>query len=374
MIRTKNYFYLLIIYMVLTITLKIFNYNFYLNIFAPIFTTLTLISIIIYLKQFPISKNSKYLKDILLITILSLIIYLSLGLIFGFTKNYSEYNLINIIINIKNIMITTITLELLRNILITNNKKNKLIVIIITILIILIELNYHTLITLKTKSQLFKYLFSNILILITDNILMSYLSLRGSYLSLLNQVLIKLTLILLPIIPNLDWFLIGSFNLIKVTIIYLIFKYKIAKEKILIKKTSFALISYAFTLFFATFLIFFMAGSLKYEPIAILSNSMIPTFKRGDVLVFKKLNSKEINNLKPGMIIVYQIGNKNIVHRIVKVIKNNDKVSYKTKGDNNNTSDNLIIKTSNIKGVVKFHIKYLGYPAVYLNEYLKSGD
>ena len=374
MIRTKNYFYLLIIYMVLTITFKIFNYNFYLNIFAPIFTTLTLISIIIYLKQFPISKNSKYLKDILLITILSLIIYLSLGLVFGFTKNYSEYNLISIIINIKNIMITTITLELLRNILITNNKKNKLIVIIITILIILIELNYHTLITLKTKSQLFKYLFSNILILITDNILMSYLSIKNSYLSLLNQVLIKLTLILLPIIPNLDWFLIGSFNLIKVTIIYLIFKYKIAKEKILIKKTSFALISYAFTLFFATFLIFFMAGSLKYEPIAILSNSMIPTFKRGDVLVFKKLNSKEINNLKPGMIIVYQIGNKDIVHRIVKVIKNNDKVSYKTKGDNNNTSDNLIIKTSNIKGVVKFHIKYLGYPAVYLNEYLKSGD
>ena len=203
---------------------------------------------------------------------------------------------------------------------------------------------------------------------------MSYLSLKNSYLSLLNQVLIKLTFILLPIIPNLDWFLIGSFNLIKVTIIYLIFKYKIAKEKILIKKTSFALISYAFTLFFATFLIFFMAGSLKYEPIAILSNSMIPTFKRGDVLVFKKLNSKEINNLKPGMIIVYQVGNKNIVHRIVKVIKNNDKVSYKTKGDNNNTSDNLIIKTSNIKGVVKFHIKYLGYPAVYLNEYLKSGD
>ena len=98
MIRFKNYFYLLIIYMVLTITFKIFNYNFYLNIFAPIFTTLTLISIIIYLKQFPISKNSKYLKDILLITILSLIIYLSLGVIFGFTKNYSEYNLIRYVL------------------------------------------------------------------------------------------------------------------------------------------------------------------------------------------------------------------------------------------------------------------------------------
>ena len=97
----------------------------------------------------------------------------------------------------------------------------------------------------------------------------------------------------------------------------------------------------------------FMLGVFQYEPIAILSNSMFPTFCRGDVVVFKKLSEAELKELKKQTTIVYTIDNQNIAHRIVDVIEENDKVFYQTKGDNNNAPD----------------MNYIGFPSIWLYEY-----
>lgn len=75
------------------------------------------------------------------------------------------------------------------------------------------------------------------------------------------------------------------------------------------------------------------------------SNSMIPTFKKGDVILIKK--QKEYNI---GDIITYEVGeqeNKYLVtHRIIKKSEN----GYITKGDANNTQDEETIYENVIKG------------------------
>ena len=101
-----------------------------------------------------------------------------------------------------------------------------------------------------------------------------------------------------------------------------------------------------------------MLGLFPYQPIAILSNSMNPTFKRGDVVIYKKEE-----NIVPGDIIVFQYQNQIIVHRVVSINE-----YYVTKGDANNSVDYIKVQKEDIKGVYQFSLKYLGYPSIWLNE------
>ncbi len=371
-IKNKYFFSILIIYLILTITLNIINNNLYINIINPIFWTFMLIITTIYLKKnyIRINTNKKYLLNLITITIIFLLLYFYLGFIIGFTNNSYNHNLITIYINI----VPIISIEILKGILIKNHKKSKLIVALITILFILLEIDYHSITKLYfTKELLFKYDFSKLISLIVFSLISSFFSLNYSYkLSLFFRTILRLTYILLPILPSLNWYMMGSISLIGVTIIYLIFKYKLRRDFKIKKINSFALISYAFTLVFATFLITFMSGFLKYEPIAILSNSMVPTLSKGDILVYKKLNSQELTSLKIGDIIVYKKADIYIAHRIYKVIKQDNKTFYLTKGDNNKSVDNLEVEPNDIKGLVKLKIKYFGYPSVYLHEYFNK--
>ena len=59
-----------------------------------------------------------------------------------------------------------------------------------------------------------------------------------------------------------------------------------------------------------------------------------------------------------------------IVHRLVEVEKKGNKTFYRTKGDNNNTRDNLDIEYKDIKGIVKLKIPYIAKPSIYLKEEL----
>ena len=80
------------------------------------------------------------------------------------------------------------------------------------------------------------------------------------------------------------------------------------------------------------------------------SNSMLPTFKKGDFIIIKKQTEYAI-----GDIITYAIeeGNQTyyITHRIIE--KNGNE--YITKGDANNKDDSQIVTNDVIKGKVLFH-------------------
>lgn len=85
-----------------------------------------------------------------------------------------------------------------------------------------------------------------------------------------------------------------------------------------------------------------------FEPIQfslIVGNSMEPQISHGDILVMS-------NTIEPhvGDVIIYghpQI-KKPVAHRIVEKTEN----GYKTKGDNNSSTDNYVVTEENIHGVV----------------------
>ncbi len=366
-------------YLIISFFLKIKEPILYINLINPLFWSIILIYLMLKRKNCYISLplNEKYFFSIIIISIIYIILYFHLGFVFGFAKSPYNHHILKVLSNIFKKIIPIIGLEIVRCKFIFKSKKTSLNLFFITLLFILLEIDFSILIYLYPYKELFfKYLCSTITLLIASNILYTYLSLKGSYqIPLTFRIIEQINILLLPIIPNLDWFINGSIGLIKVTLIYLIFKYKVIKEKknILKKsKTLYIKLSYALTLLFIIFFISFMFGKFKYEPIAIISNSMFPVFSRGDVLIYEKKNSEELKNLKPNTIIVYRIGNQNIAHRIIAKTTSKNEVLYTTKGDNNNAPDINKVKVEQILGVYKLHTKYLGFPSVWLNDYFNK--
>lgn len=350
------------------------------------------ICIIIFLNWYnkntyiPISKNKKYIKGIIIISAIHIITYFYIGFMLGFSKSPYNHTIEIIFKNTIQKIIPIIGIEMARNTLISKNKtkniltskkqtrKRKINITIITTILILVEINYNLINNIyQNKEIFFQYICSYIIPIIANNILYTYLSIKTTYLTvIIYRILKEIEILLLPILPDMDWFIQGVYGIISPLIIYLIFKYIIIKEKQDVRKKSDTIkekISYTITIIVVTTIMCFMIGLFKYEPIAILSNSMQPTFCRGDVVIFKKVEEKQLKKLDKNTIIIYTIGEQNIAHRIVDIIKEKETIKYQTKGDSNNAPDSKLVQINQIKGIYVCNIKYIGFPSVWLYDY-----
>lgn len=86
----------------------------------------------------------------------------------------------------------------------------------------------------------------------------------------------------------------------------------------------------------------------------IVSGSMEPELNIGDIVIVK-----ENDNYQKDDVISFRQGQSVITHRIIEVI-NDDEISYKTKGDNNNTEDKQIVLKEDIEGKVINKIPTVG--------------
>ena len=134
------------------------------------------------------------------------------------------------------------------------------------------------------------------------------------------------------------------------------------------KKSIFILL--VIPILITSFLVYFVSGYFKYYAIAIASGSMRPEFDRGSVVVIERIDKKYDNydEIKKGEIIAFRIEDKVVVHRLVNIVNADDEVFYYTKGDANKKQDNYTVEKSDIIGIVKIKVPYIGYPTVWLSE------
>ena len=83
----------------------------------------------------------------------------------------------------------------------------------------------------------------------------------------------------------------------------------------------------------------------------IQSGSMMPEIQIGEIVILWKCKNYEEKE-----IITYKINSYFVTHRIIKVTEE----GYITKGDFNNTEDEVVVKQEQIQGKVIFHSKILG--------------
>ena len=93
-----------------------------------------------------------------------------------------------------------------------------------------------------------------------------------------------------------------------------------------------------------------------YAPMIVLTDSMVgdkeDSFNGGDLIFVKTVQAEEV---KKGDVISFfdPAGNGTSItsHRVVDIINEGGKISFKTKGDNNNTEDKLPVPAENLAGV-----------------------
>lgn len=90
----------------------------------------------------------------------------------------------------------------------------------------------------------------------------------------------------------------------------------------------------------------------------IVSGSMEPELYVGDIVIVKDL--KDEDKINKDDVISFRQGQTIITHRVSEVVNINGVEKYRTKGDNNNTEDIMIIGRESIEGKVVNSIKSLG--------------
>lgn len=323
------------------------------------------------------AKTNKF-QTIFIIIMSYLIIYILLGLILGYVKNIYSRTVIGILKNIWMYIIPILCLEIIRNILIRNSGNKKVILILIMIIFTLIDIDLYSITQNSfTHSELFKLIFSSFIPILTMNIVLTYISKTSGYIAnLIYRLPQSLTTIILPILPDLDWYFRGLLGIFLPIITFILIKnlnnkIESAEPRKRIKQVK--LIKLLVILIPMIIFALFIAGIFKYKPTAIVSNSMHPIFDRGDAVIVEKINTKNGKNLKKYDIIEYKLENIIVAHRIIHIEEHNDGSKlYITKGDNNNTADNKKVSSDQIIGVVKFRIPKVGYPTVWLNDFFNK--
>lgn len=342
-------------------------------------TIITLLIIfIISLKKLNLKKDNNINKQnaigvITTVILIILIITYLLGLITGFNKGFK----LNTINNIFNIFLRVITIsvlnEFIRYIIFKNTYNNNKPIIIFTILSIILNIILKTNInSLNDTEQIFIYICNVVIITISEELLLSYMTYKiGLIPSIYYKLLTRTYTYILPIIPSLGNYIHSVIFVLMPYIIFLILNNnKLIFSKDLKKtkqvNTKLITIPIIITLVIMTSLI---SGIFRYKMIAIKSNSMQPVFRRGDAIIYKKVNIKD---LKIGDTITFKYENMIIAHRIINIKYKNNKYYFETKGDNNEAKDAFITKEEDVLGKVKYVIKYIGYPTIFVQEQFRK--
>lgn len=92
-----------------------------------------------------------------------------------------------------------------------------------------------------------------------------------------------------------------------------------------------------------------------YKFFNVISGSMKPNLEIGDIVIIK-----EIENINKGDIITFKQQDSIITHRVVDIIKEDGKIYYQTKGDNNNSNDENLVEYKDIEGIYVYRIPKIG--------------
>ena len=363
---------ILTIYAIL-LTLFINNISYDVRNFSAV--VVLLLVLVILLAFFGYKKDKSYLKGssarIVMASLMTfmLIIY-GLGIVLGFSQGYVYHNIYDFIKNIGVVVAINIEIELLRYMIVKNSFKKKTTLIIYTILSIIInillEINIATLASAEDK---FIFLSTIIFPIMAEEALCSYMTYKISMLpSLLYKLVIKLYMYILPIFPDLGNYMYSVVNIVLPFAIYsilnkIVIRYE--KEKKELRRVNRVVFTIPLTVFLVV-LVLLISGVFKYKLIAIASDSMSPVYRRGDAVIYEKIDVKK---LEVGDILAFRKNNIVITHRIVKIWKQNDRYYFTTKGDNNNSVDNFKTSEDLVLGKVVSIYKYIGYPTVLINEF-----
>lgn len=208
---------------------------------------------------------------------------------------------------------------------------------------------------------------------ITANLLFTYVSSRyGMWPNVVYRLITTLYAYIIPFIPNAPEILI-AFALMMLPLILLALidatyekKLRRAREK----KSKLRFIIPSIIVVLMVCFVMLVSCKFRYGILVIGSPSMSDEIKKGDAVVFESYDAKE--GVETGDIIVFsKDGKTRFVHRIIEVNTVDGQKQYITKGDANEDPDLGFVTDSQVIGIVRFKVLYIGYPSLWMHAQFK---
>lgn len=203
---------------------------------------------------------------------------------------------------------------------------------------------------------------------ITANVLYNYTSKRYGFLpNLIYRLILTLYSYIIPFVPAAPKIIPAFLLLVLPLALYLFVKALFEKKQRTktYKKRRWVYVIWGAGVAVTVSLILLISCQFRFGMIVIASPSMMGELNMGDAVVYE--DYEYCQPIQENDIIVFsKSGNKNIVHRVIKIEKVNGQVQYITKGDANDDADMGFVTDDQIVGVVRFKVLYIGYPSLWL--------
>ena len=307
-----------------------------------------------------------------------LIIYI-VGYFSGFLMNSYQRSFFGITKNVLYGFGLIASSEMFRHMFLRRRNDNKKIFVLTILVISMLEIvTKFSANQLDSNVQILKLLFSVVVPIFSKNIFLSFITLKvGCFSSILYRSLMELPLYIVPIIPNLGYYIenlvITILPLIILLIIYKLYYSddgKIASSRMYNKINKISNVIYSFIVILLLGVVLLVSGIGRYIVYTIGSASMEDTINVGDVVVIDKKDKE----FKENDIIAFYHNDVILVHRIIKIYKDAYGEYYQTKGDNNETADSWLVKEKDVVGQYRMRFRWIGWPTVKLNEWLLGGE
>ncbi|WFO74774.1 signal peptidase I [Desulfurococcaceae archaeon MEX13E-LK6-19] len=324
-----------------------------------------------------IFEQKEYANVISFMLLAGLIPWYAAGIYFGFGFNLLAVMLFQYIVYIVYRISYVISLEVLRNIFIKKMSYlwiNQRFLLLVSLATTLLSVSLSKLEGLEIKD------IPELMVLFSQNLILTIIAWRYGFKAQLFFSIPYTTMIkLVPIMPDLTgvirWLLLVFISLLQASIFYV---YNVVERKTSIgidqvtgsfykaKISKFVNIVNKILLIGA--IIFMVGFFVGYRAIVVASNSMQPTLSRGDIVVIN-INDLDANK---GDVIVFIVGNKMIIHRVIASYQRNGEQMYITQGDANDAPDPWVLKKENIVGKQVFTIPHMGYPSLLFSGIFES--
>ena len=102
-------------------------------------------------------------------------------------------------------------------------------------------------------------------------------------------------------------------------------------------------------------------------PLIVLTDSMYPEIKSGDLII---CHTAEADEIRVDDVITFfdpmGSGTSVVTHRVLEVMNEGGEISFRTKGDNNNAEDTVAVPAENLIGIYKSRIPKVGHVAMFM--------
>ena len=322
-------------------------------------------------KQLSIYKK-EVTKYMITFAIIYIALYYVLGIYVGFYKSTYTFGFDTLFKYIIPIILIIISSEIIRNeFLMCKSKFSILNTLLFSVVIdLVVYVNVYNLFDKEEFLQALGYIFFASII---SNILYNYLSNKfGIVPNIAYRIIISIYVYIIPIVPDVYIYFKSVCRMVYPLIIYIVLRSVYEKNKNIEKNTnkSIRFISTTIVIVFMTVLSILISCKFKYGMLVIGSGSMTGTIDKGDAIIYKSSNN--IKEAKEGDIILFEVGNKIVIHRAIRVMDINDEIRLYTKGDNNMQQDPGYVTEKEYKGQVVLKIRKIGMPTIWVNDFFKE--